>query len=74
MIRPAILIISVALVLAFGTSVHSQSILGAKSPVQQLQGVKAANQQQLEKQTALLLRLEELHKEATQIKFFAKRG
>ena len=74
MLRPALLILSVALVFAFGTSVRSQSIVGAKSPVQQLQAVKAANQQQLEKQTALLLRLDELHKEASQIKFFAKRG
>jgi hypothetical protein len=36
--------------------------------------MRAANQLLLEKQTALLIKLEDLQKEATQIKFFAKRG
>lgn len=45
-----------------------------KSPLQLLQGMKAQNAALLERQNALLLKLEELHKEASQIKFLSKRG
>lgn len=74
MIRPTIFIAIAATVLTFGASVRSQSVVGARSPVQQLQTVKASNQLLLEKQAALLLKLDALQKEAAQIKFLAKRG
>lgn len=45
-----------------------------KSPLQFLQAMKAQNAALLERQNALLLKLEELHKEASQIKFLSKRG
>jgi len=60
--------------LAFGASVHSQAPAQPKSVLQQLQAMKAQNQVVLEKQTALLLKLEDLQKEAAQVKFLAKRG
>lgn len=55
-------------------SVQSQTPAQPKSVLQQLQAMKVQNQAQLEKQTALLLKLEELQKEAAQVKFLAKRG
>jgi hypothetical protein len=45
-----------------------------KSPLQFLQTMKAQNAALIERQNALLLKLEELHKEASQIKFLSKRG
>lgn len=45
-----------------------------KSPLQFLQTMKAQNAALIERQNALLLKLEELHKEAAQIKFLSKRG
>jgi uncharacterized protein HemX len=63
-----------ALALGLGVSVHSQAPAQPKSVLQQLQAMKAQNQAVLDKQTALLLKLEELQKEAAQVKFLAKRG
>jgi hypothetical protein len=63
-----------AVALGLGASVHSQAPAQPKTVLQQLQAMKAQNQTVLEKQTALLLRLEELQKEAAQVKFLAKRG
>ena len=45
-----------------------------KSPLQFLQTMKAQNAALIERQNALLLKLDELHKEASQIKFLSKRG
>lgn len=45
----------------------------AKTPVQALQALKAQNQQLLERQAQMLLKLEELEKDAQQLKFFSKR-
>jgi hypothetical protein len=70
--------ILIALVLtlscAFGVRVYSQGFGGPRNTLQQLQQMKAVNEKILEQQTALLLQLEELHKEATQTKIFSKRG
>ena len=44
-----------------------------QSPAQILQAMKAKNQEIIEKQTATLLKLDELEKEAEQIKVLAKR-
>jgi hypothetical protein len=64
-----------AVALGLGVSVHSQAPAAQpKTVLQQLQAMKAQNQAVLEKQTALLLKLEDLQKEAAQVKFLAKRG
>jgi len=63
-----------AVALALGASVHSQAPAQPKSVAQQLQAMKIQNQVVLEKQTALLLKLDDLQKEAAQVKFLSKRG
>ncbi len=62
------------LALSFGMRLHSQSVAGARSVLQQLQQMKQTNAALLEKQTALLIKLDELQKEAEQTKFMVKRG
>jgi hypothetical protein len=70
----SILAILAAAVLPFAASVQSQTAAAPKSTLQQLQDMKAKNKATLEKQDALLLKLEDLNKEATQLKLFTKRG
>lgn len=60
-------------VFALATSLHSQAPGAARTPLQELQDIKAKNQLQIEKQSALLPKLEELEKNAHQLKFFGKR-
>jgi hypothetical protein len=72
--RITVILFAAVLVLVSGARVKSQSIFAAKSPVQQLTTIKAANQVLLDKQTAALLKLEDLLKEASQVKFLSKRG
>jgi len=74
MSRLTLLAISLALAATLGVRVHSQSPATPQSAVQQLQSIKAANAALLEKQTALLLKLDEVQKEAAQTKFMVKRG
>lgn len=45
-----------------------------KTTLQLLEVMKVENAALVQRQAALLLKLEELHKEASQIKFLAKRG
>ena len=71
---PLILAIAAAAAFPFASAVMSQTAAAPKSTLQQLQEMRAKNQATLEKQTALLLKLEELNKDATQIKFLTKRG
>jgi hypothetical protein len=66
--------IMAALIVSFAVNVQSQTAGVPKSTLQQLQEMKAKNKATLEKQEALLLKLEELNKDATQIKFLTKRG
>jgi len=66
--------IMAALIVSFAINVQSQTAGVPKSTLQQLQEMKAKNKATLEKQEALLLKLEELNKDATQIKFLTKRG
>ena len=66
--------LALALVGSFAASVHSQTALTPKSTLQQLQEMKTRNTATLEKQEALLLKLEDLNKDASQIKFLTKRG
>jgi hypothetical protein len=71
----SILAILAAAVLPFVASVQSQTAAAApKSTLQQLQEMKEKNKATMEKQEALLLKLEDLNKEATQIKLLTKRG
>jgi hypothetical protein len=72
--RIAFLVLVAAFALGLGARVHSQAPAAPKTVLQQLQVMKGQNQLHLEKQTALLLKLEELNKEASQVKFLAKRG
>ena len=60
--------------LSFGATVHSQNAVAPKTPMQQLQEMRTKNQLLLEKQTATLVRLDELHKQAAQLRFFTKRS
>ena len=45
-----------------------------KTPVQELESLKAENTALLERQAALLLKLEEMRKQATQIRLLTKRS
>lgn len=72
--RITLLCFAAAFVLAFGARVHSQSAAAPNNALQQLEAIKAANAALLEKQTGLLLKLDELHKQAEQTKFMVKRG
>ena len=69
---PILLLIVAAF--TFGARVHSQNAAAPKTPLQQLQEMRAKNQLLLEKQTATLVRLDELHKQAAQLRFFTKRS
>lgn len=72
--RISFLILVAAVALGLGARVNSQAPGAPKTVLQQLQTMKTQNQALLEKQTALLLRLEDLNKEASQVKYFSKRG
>jgi hypothetical protein len=72
--RTSFLIVIAAVALGLGARVNSQAPNAPKTVLQQLQAMKAQNQALLEKQTALLLKLEDLNKEASQVKFLSKRG
>jgi hypothetical protein len=72
--RSILLSFVLALGLVIGVRVYSQNVTGAKNAVQQLEAMKAANAALIEKQTAMLQKLDELYKEAAQTKFMVKRG
>lgn len=61
-------------IFALSAHLYSQTPATPKTPVQQLQEIKAANTRQLERQAATLLKLDELQKAAQQIKFLGKRA
>ena len=68
------LALSVAALLAFATNLHSQAPAAApQTPLQILQAMKAKNEDLIGKQTATLQKLDELEKEAEQLKIFGKR-
>lgn len=64
---------SSAAIIAFSGSLHSQNA-PAKTPLETLQLMKAQNATLLEKQTATLLKLDDVAKEAQQLKFLGKRA
>ena len=71
--RP-ILALAAATLLGLAARGHTQAPAAPKTTLQFLQAMKAQNQTQLEKQTALMTRLDELKDQAAQIKFLTKRG
>ncbi|HEX8311013.1 MAG TPA: hypothetical protein VF614_06840 [Chthoniobacteraceae bacterium] len=60
--------------LLFSATLQSQTPGAPKSSLQSLQEMKARNQQMLEKQAKTLLQLDELQKEAQQIKALGARS
>ena len=70
----ALAALSLIAVLALSTDLHSQApVANAKTPLQTLQAMKVQNQQLAEKQAQALLKLDEIEKEAQQLKFLSKR-
>lgn len=72
--RTASFLIALAVIVLLTTSSHSQAPSGSKTAVQLLQEMKAANEKLLQQQAATLLKIEELEKEAQQIKVLASRS
>lgn len=66
-------LLSIAAVFALTVKLHSQAPGAAKTPLQQVQALKAKNQQLLEKQAQTLLKLDEIEKQSEQLKFLGKR-
>ena len=69
----ALFIWGAAAVIALNSPLHSQNA-PAKSPLEILREMKIKNAALLEKQAATLLKLDEVAKEAQQIKFLGKRS
>ncbi len=67
------LTLAAAALLALGLDLHSQDAASAKTPLQILQDLKAKNKELIEKQKLTLQKLDELDKEAAQIKALAAR-
>ena len=53
---------------------NTQAPAAPKTPLQLLQAMKTQNQVQLDKQTSLMTKLDEMKEQASQIKFLTKRG
>lgn len=66
-------LIAVAALLGLGLNLHSQGIL-PKSPIDKLRAIKAKNDEIIKTQNATLEKLDELDKQAEQMRFFVKRG
>ena len=65
--------IVVAALLGLAVNLHSQGIM-PKTPVDSLRALKVKNDDLLEKQKATLLKLDEMDKQAEQMRFFSKRS
>jgi hypothetical protein len=61
-------------VLAFAVRAQTPATTATKTTLQVLEAMKVENASVIQRQAALLLKLDELQKEAAQIKFLAKRG
>jgi len=66
-------LIAVSALLGLAVNLHSQGIL-PKTPVQKLRELKAKNEEIIQKQNVTLEKLDELDKQAEQMRFFVKRG
>lgn len=69
-----ILALSLTAALALSAQLQSQIPAAPKTPLQVLQEMKVKNGQLLEKQAATLTRLDELQKQAAQLRFVAARS
>ena len=65
---------SAAIAITLSTSLHSQAPSAVPPQLEKLQKIKAENARLLEKQTATLRKLDELAKEAQQLKIFGSRS
>jgi hypothetical protein len=65
--------VMVAALLLLAVNLHSQTAL-PKSPAEQLKALKAKNAELIEQQKATLLKLEEMEKQADQIRVLGKRS
>ena len=63
----------VAALLGLAVNLHSQGV-APKSPVDRLRDLKAKNDEVIEKQKAALLKLDEMDKQAEQLRFLSKRS
>ena len=66
--------LATAVLLGLAVRVQSQAPAAPKSSLQLLQALKTQNQALLDKQTALMTKLDEIKDQASQIKFLTKRG
>lgn len=66
-------LIAVAALLGLAVNLHSQGVT-PKSPIEKLRTLKAKNEEIIKAQTATLEKLDELDKQAEQMRFFVKRG
>lgn len=68
-------VFAIAAAVALGTTLHVRSQAPALpvSPLEAVQLIKAQNQKTIEQQNATLKRLEELQKEAQQLRILARR-
>lgn len=65
--------VAVAALLLLAVNLHSQTAV-QKSPVEQLKALKVKNAEIIEKQKGALLKLEEMDKQADQIRILGKRS
>jgi hypothetical protein len=65
--------IALAALLALAVNLHSQGI-APRTPLDQIKALKAKNIELLETQKATLLKLDEMDKQAEQMRFFSKRS
>ena len=66
-------LLAAAALLVLGANLHSQSTL-PKSPLDQIKALKAKNVELIEAQKQTLLKLEEMEKQADQIRILGKRS
>jgi len=66
-------IIAVSALLGLVVNLHSQGLV-PKTPVQKLRDIKAKNEEIIKAQNATLEKLDEVDKQAEQMRFFSKRG
>ena len=69
---PTLLLVAAALS-ALVMNLHSQGIT-PKSPVDRLKDLKAKNAEIIDKQNATLIKLDEMDKQAEQLRIFSKRS
>lgn len=69
-----LLTLATAVLLGLAVRVQSQAPAAPKSSLQLLQALKTQNQALLDKQTALMTKLDEVKDQAAQIRFLTKRG